>query len=215
MEYFELKYGKVEGFNYKIRTPINSLVLDIGVNDVDFMVASGGKKFPLYTVWYNMLYRCTPEYGLKWPSYAGCTVDQSFKNLSKFIEWANNSGYIPGYHLDKDILVRNNKVYGANTCMFVPAEVNTCITSSTRARGELPLGVYLDGSRYKAQITTSGSSRRSLGRFATIEEAHSAWQSEKLTHLKFLQSKYPNINISSIIQRLELDINKHEITECI
>lgn len=215
MEDFTLKYGYFEGFEYRIRKPLNSSVLGIGTNDVNFMVSNKGKIHPLYRVWYNMLYRCTDKYANIWPTYRGCSISDYFSLLSNFIKWSINNNYTIGYHLDKDILVRNNKIYSPELCMFVPAEINTCITNSNKIRGKYPQGVYKDGNLFKAQISTGGSTRKSLGRYSSMEEAHKAWQLAKLDHLRYLAGKYANINIDTLIIRLNNDILCNTITESI
>ena len=45
------------------------------------------------------------------------------------------------YHLDKDILVKGNKVYSPETCCFVPQEINSLLVTSVRSRGDQPIGV--------------------------------------------------------------------------
>ena len=43
-----------------------------------------------------------------------------------------------GKHLDKDLLVCNNKVYSPETCVFVPREINQFLTKSNNSRGKYP-----------------------------------------------------------------------------
>ena len=45
------------------------------------------------------------------------------------------------FHLDKDIIVKGNKIYGSEFCSFVPASVNTLFTKGEKQRGILPIGV--------------------------------------------------------------------------
>ena len=42
--------------------------------------------------------------------------------------------------LDKDILVKGNKIYSPEACRFVPQYINTLLTNAGAARGELPCG---------------------------------------------------------------------------
>ena len=46
-----------------------------------------------------------------------------------------------GWELDKDILVKGNKIYSPDTCCFVPKEVNTVFTKRQSKRGDYPIGV--------------------------------------------------------------------------
>ena len=55
-------FGQFDGFIYKERKPLNSLVCGIGYNDSPFVVQPicDGKKtwHPAYYTWQNMLNRC-------------------------------------------------------------------------------------------------------------------------------------------------------------
>lgn len=53
--------------------------------------------------------------------------------FSNFLKWFNGN-YIKGYALDKDILIKGNKVYSPETCCFVPYEINTLVTNRKNGR---------------------------------------------------------------------------------
>ena len=104
-----------------------------------------GKDTKSYRAWYNMLKRCyDPKYHEKRPSYKGCTVDKEWLNFQNFAKWFDENYYeIEGeiMALDKDILVKGNKIYSADTCVFVPHNINSLFTKRDKCRGELPIGV--------------------------------------------------------------------------
>ena len=123
-------------------------------------------KDPEYKIWYAMLVRCYQEKSLlKNKSYVGCSVSESFKDYRKFKKWCNKQigfrsrdekGRV--FHLDKDILIKGNKVYSEDTCCFVPHEINSAITSTGVKENELPVGVSKrkDRDTYSATITKHG-----------------------------------------------------------
>jgi len=77
-----------------------------------------------YSVWHHMLTRCYCSKSHKaWPTYKGCTVSSEWLNFQVFAEWFDIN-YISGYVLDKDILVKGNKVYGPGLCSFITAREN-------------------------------------------------------------------------------------------
>ena len=127
-----------------------------GIIDIDG--ASIGKTMTKeYRLWNGMINRCYNEKSLmKYPSYAKCSVDERWKYLSAFKEWCNNQiGFDQeGWALDKDILVKGNKVYSPETCCFVPVEINCAVTNNKKVRGELPQGVIWNctKTRYRARI---------------------------------------------------------------
>ena len=77
-----------------------------------------------YLTWMNMLERCYSMKSLaRNTTYVGCTVVEEWHNFQNFAKWFEEN-YIEGYHLDKDIKVEGNKVYGPDTCLFVSKEDN-------------------------------------------------------------------------------------------
>lgn len=82
--------------------------------------------------------------------------------------------------LDKDILCKGNKVYGPETCVFVPHTVNTLLLNSRRKRGRYPLGVNYEKKKgkYCAELNTDGRTVK-LGHFNTAEEAFMEYKRHK------------------------------------
>lgn len=81
-----------------------------------------GVKTKEYKLWAAMKQRCRLNTG----NYKGCYIHESFLDFQSFARWCNEQvGFsLPNYQLDKDILVPGNKVYGPNTCVFVPKDLN-------------------------------------------------------------------------------------------
>ena len=85
---------------------------------------TNGKITKVYMTWKNMLVRCyNSKTQIKQPTYVGCTVVEEWHNFQVFGKWFDKH-YIEGYHLDKDIKVKGNKVYGPDTCTFVSQTEN-------------------------------------------------------------------------------------------
>ena len=93
--------------------------------------------------------------------------------------------------LDKDILVKGNKIYSSETCCFVPPEINGCFTLRTLNRGELPIGVSKNryGLPYKARCGYNGE-RVLIGNYKTPEEAFQAYKSVKMEEILRLAEKW-------------------------
>ncbi len=90
----------------------------------DYNISVGGKMTQAYCCWKDMLKRCyTKKHLQKCPTYKGCTVVPEWHNFQNFAKWFEDN-HIEGYHLDKDIKVEGNKVYGPDTCMFVSHSTN-------------------------------------------------------------------------------------------
>ncbi|BBI90487.1 HNH endonuclease [Tenacibaculum phage PTm1] len=96
-------------------------------------------------------------------------------------------------YLDKDLLVKNNKIYSKDTCVFIPNDVNVLITNRRNFRGCLPIGVTTSKNRnkYRSQINIYGK-RIGLGYFDTPFDAFNAYKEAKENHIKDIANKYKN-----------------------
>ena len=152
-----------------------------------------------YTVWYSMLQRChNSKIHKQKPTYSGCAISDNFKSLTYFLDWAkqqvghnSRDGEGRKFHLDKDILIKGNKVYSEDTCCFIPAEINVLFGSSRATRGANPVGVYYDKVRenYQAYVRVNGK-KCALGRYTTSEEAFYAYKKAKEAHIKDVANKW-------------------------
>lgn len=173
-----------------------SLVQGVGVNDSEDLVKVNGVKIESYKLWQSMLQRCYSEkYHQRRPTYKGCSVCEEWKYFSNFKRWfevhyrTDENG--KAYHLDKDLLVKGNKLYSPETCVFVPPEVNIILLQSEKSRGEYPIGVSWDKTigKIKAQVSVK-SKNKNLGYFNTTEEAYQAYKKAKEDHVKQLAEEY-------------------------
>ena len=101
-------------------------------------------------------------------------------------------GYtLSGWHLDKDILIKGNKVYSKDSCCFVPREVNMLLIKSDKSRGEWPVGVgfYKQNGRFQSNLRINGKSQH-LGYFTTPEEAFFAYKAAKEAYIKAVAEKW-------------------------
>lgn len=164
-----------------------TLVYGVGINDAAYptmaTIYGGHIRCPVYVVWLSMLKRCySPKYQQTRPTYKGCSVAPDWHSFMKFREWWLSS-YVDGYQLDKDILVTGNKVYSADTCLYVPQWLNLFTVVRNASRGELPIGVALrkggNNKQYQA-VCSAGGKLVHLGLYVTPEEAHGAWLDHKL-----------------------------------
>lgn len=93
-----------------------------------------------------------------------------------------------GRQLDKDILFSGNKVYSAETCVFVSPQVNTIMTNCNNKKGSLPLGVsvnsyYADGApKYQVSCRVKGKNKY-LGVFRDVNAASNAYLEFKCAHI--------------------------------
>ena len=147
----------------------------------------------VYRAWYNMRERCTSEkFKERNPTYIDVTASAEFKNFTFFHDWwFKQIGYdLENVQLDKDLLVKGNKVYSSDACLLVPNFVNTFLTKRDNDRGECLIGVYKDGVykngdiQYKARVSeydpdTGKSVLKHLGCFHNELDAFHVYKSAK------------------------------------
>ena len=80
---------------------------------------------PAYAKWQGMLNRAYGASSSKW--YDNVTVSESFKHYHIFKQWYLTQYLEEGWELDKDLLVKGNKVYCASRCCFLPKEINSAL----------------------------------------------------------------------------------------
>ena len=170
-----------------------------------------------YISWYDMLERCyCPKFLKKCPYYSDCEVCEEWHNYQNFAKWFEENYYeIEGevMCLDKDILIKGNKVYSPNACVYVPMEINNLFTKSNKARGEYPVGVYYKkkNKKFCSQCKIGGGKpQKYLGLFSTVEEAFEAYKQFKEQYIKEVANKYKNIipqNLYEAMIKYEVNIN--------
>lgn len=132
--------------------------------------------------------RCCPKQQLgKYKTYAGCT--NQFKDFQDFASWAvTQIGY--GYSLDKDIIVKGNKVYSKDTCAFVPTELNNLLTRCDARRGSNPIGVSYDPIRGYKVCVNKEKVNVFLGYCANKDDAFSLYKKHKESFIKQQAEKW-------------------------
>ena len=149
-----------------------------------------------FKLWAGMLERCySKTQRSRNKTYEGCSVSENFKNLSYFKEWCSNqTGFNnEGWQLDKDILIKGNKLYSEETCCFVPQEINAMLTKNNTNRGELPIGVVVgNNGKFISNISSKNGFKGNLGTYETKEAAFLAYKNEKESRIKWLAEKWKN-----------------------
>lgn len=170
------------------------LVQGVGINDRSCPANVNGKTTKEYNLWSAMLQRCYSKSFLEErPTYIGCSVSDNFKYYHLFRAWCQTQvGFgKEEYQLDKDLLIKGNKLYSEDTCIFIPKELNALLTKRTLDRGLLPIGVTKHGKGFRAQCKIDGKTK-SLGTFQTVEEAFKEYKLFKEAHIKTQAELYKN-----------------------
>lgn len=174
----------------------NKLVYGHGINDADYPVqrfdyTSGKAKriwaCPIYIDWKSMLSRayCRKVSEVN-PTYEQVIVCDDWKRFSVFRNWVLSIQPNKDWEncsLDKDLLIKGNKVYSPDTCCYIPQKVNTFLIERTRDRSKVGLlGVSYDkefGGYVAACMDPFRRVDKYIGYFHSAMEAHLAWKKKK------------------------------------
>lgn len=158
-------------------------VLGWGILDINFSYNSKETSRKAYTVWTSMIRRTK-----KRKEYKDCKIADEWMYFSNFLKWFNGN-YIKGYALDKDILIKGNKVYSPETCCFVPYEINTLVTNRKNGRNGI-IGVHKTRlGTYQSCFNRRGISVH-LGTFKTEKEAFNAYKQAREHYIKGMALDY-------------------------
>ena len=189
---FTVQYGHlVRG---KVKNPYYPYVFGVGFIGVGkYKTRSEDKRPKFYITWRNMLERCYSNKH-KHLSYKDVKVCDEWHNFQNFAEWfeANyNYEYMDSsWHIDKDILVKGNKIYSPETCAFVPNDVNSFFVKGKSKRGNHFIGVSLHkGGKFMVSCNVA-KKIKNLGYFTTELEAFQVYKNFKESLAKKLADKW-------------------------
>jgi len=193
-----------------VANPFDKTISNIGYIGQGKYSSKNNKS--IYRVWVGIIQRC---YGINQhkiqPTYIDCTVCDEWHNFQNFANWYEDNYYeIPNESMgiDKDILVKGNKIYSPETCVFVNTRINTLFIKCDSIRGDYPIGViYIeDRNNYKSQCR-DGKEKIFLGNYNTSNEAFNVYKKYKERLIKRVADKYKNI----IPQKLYDAMYKYEV----
>lgn len=182
--------------NGKVKDKFKPNVQGVGIIG-DEVSRVNGKLTKEYSLWQSMLRRCYDEsFHKTMPTYKTCSVSEDFKFYPIFKEWCRKqvSFNLKGFTLDKDLLVKGNREYSAETCCFLPEEINLVLVKCDGIRGDYPIGVSFDVRQNAFSSSVSvGSRKKHLGYFETSYEAFVAYKDAKERLLKELAEEYKEV----------------------
>lgn len=200
-----------------VKSVYDKTVVGVGYEGYGFYKAKINNKITnQYQTWRNMIVRCYDEkHHEKYPSYIGCEVSEEWHNFQNFAKWYDENYYEVDRNemqIEKDILVKGNKIYSPETCIFVPRKINNLFIKRANDRGKYPIGVYYDNcnKKFKAQCNDINNKRKNLGLFNTPEDAFEAYKSFKESLIKQVAEEYRNvipIQLYYALVTYKIDIN--------
>lgn len=197
------------------KNPYHPSVFGIGyVGTGKYKPSINGKDTKAYRYWKHMLQRCYDPYYLdSHPTYRDCVVCNEWHNLQNFAEWFYKNYYeVEGCRmcLDKDILVKKNKIYSPKTCIFAPNRINILFVKRQNDRGYYPIGVSYNTHKNKLYVccnTLDGLKHLGLFPLDKPFQAFTCYKNFKENYIKQVSDEYKDL----IPQKLYETLYKYEV----
>ena len=177
----------------RVKNPMNPSVHGVGyfgigdfVSRCETLDGSIGQPAPVYRAWGSMMNRAySQKYKTEKPTYANVSVCREWHNFQTFADWyCRQHGMNPeatDYHLDKDLLVKGNRVYSPETCCLIPAAINAVVHSLIHVDLDsddtygLPHGVQQDDEGFFVKVSMNGQAHYLHG-FKSPQSASRAYK---------------------------------------
>ena len=185
--------------NGNVKDRLTPSVFGVGVLGTKYPSKVSGVKTKEYILWCSMLERCySTVFEKKYSTYEGCEVSDNFLHYEYFYEWCHeqigfgNDGNGNPFQLDKDLLIKGNKVYSEDSCVFIPQGINKVLTKRESMRGEHLIGVYWNKTNkaFRAMVSKNKGKQEHLGYFNTEIEAFNAYKEAKEAFIKEQANKW-------------------------
>lgn len=186
-----------------IRNPNYRSVYGVGYMGVGKYKPSENIKS--YNAWTNVIERCyCKKLKDKRKTYAECSVSEEWHNYQNFAKWYEDNLWDKNIctDVDKDILIKGNKLYSPETCILVGDRLNSLFIKCNSARGKYPIGVsyHKRDEKYYSQCCYINEENEMktkwLGYCSTESEAFNNYKNFKESYIKQVadqyKQKYPN-----------------------
>lgn len=174
-----------------IKNPYYPDVFGVGCLGQKYPATINKKATKEYSAWKRMIERCYDSNCKKrHPTYkevSCCAEWLCYENFYEWIikqdnykEWLENERWC----LDKDILVKGNKIYSPETCCLVPTYINVLLIHPNKESSSLPIGVYYKKDHDKFGVSCSSKEEKVNEYFNNPIDAFYAY---KRTKEKYIQ----------------------------
>ena len=152
---------------------------------------SDGDKTPAYKSWSKILDRCyRVNRSIRNKSYIGCTIADEWKCFQNFAKWHedNFKPHMKEWDLDKDLFVKDNRIYSPSTCCFIPQEINKILIRRSDNKNA-PMGAIFKNGKFIVRMYKDGK-RLPLGSYNNAEQASMVYKTAKEDYIKELAERW-------------------------
>ena len=195
----------------------DKLIYGLRINENDCVSHIKRKAVKEYELWARMLERCTKEFWVKSPTYTGTTCSDNFKSYTFFYRWCqkqvgfgnkdDNGRY---WQLDKDLLGGDIKMYSEDTCVFVPARLNSLLIRRKVNTSKYATGVIKKSKdkTFTALYNDNEGTQVSVGGFLSEQDAFNYYKICKEAVIKSSAKQYKGL----IDERVYNKLMNYEVT---
>lgn len=191
--------------NLEVKSPYFPSVYGVGIIGEKYPVKINGKITKEYGAWKRMLERCYSEkLKTKRPTYENAICCDEWLYFENFYEWLHKQDNFDKWYsgekwgLDKDIIIKGNKIYSPDYCCLVPLNVNNLFTKHDNNRGAFPIGVSKDKDMFRVGCRNPFDDENLyLGDYSTERHAFQVYKKYKENIIKQVaQEEYAKGNIT-------------------
>ena len=170
-----------------IKNPFYPSVYGVGITGNKYPRSIDCKMTKEYDTWIHILQRCfNDKLKEKQPSYKDKECCDEWLYYPNFYEWLHSQPNFDKWYngkrwaIDKDILIKRNKVYSPKNCCLIPQNVNCLFLKREAERGKYPIGVRYTNDGFLAVCRNPFLDRAvELGYYSTPEKAFQAYKEYK------------------------------------
>lgn len=147
-----------------------------------------------YGIWNGMLKRCYKNGGMK--NYEDVFVSEAWLDYQDFALWYDQQPYYRksiGWHLDKDIINKEARVYSPETCSLIPIELNLVVRTMYEREENQGVSWHKRDLAYRAYLKAADGKVLQKCGFKTEQEAFSWYKVRREEQLKLFAEKYKDV----------------------
>lgn len=197
-----------------IKNPFHPSIYGVGITGNKYPRSINCKMTKEYDTWIHILQRCFDNnLKEKQPSYKDKECCEEWLNYENFYEWLHSQPNFDKWYngkrwaIDKDILVKGNKVYSPDTCCLIPQNINCLFLKREAERGVYPIGVCYKKDGFLASYHNPFTNKKEeIGYYSTPKKAFAAYKDYKENLIKKIANiEYGNGNITKECYRAMMD----------